>query len=133
MSRARVNSACCSIASCTEPGRADGSADRDRALTAAPRAPPAPAVDRADQFTVQDPRVRGVCGPGYGTSANQSDACAPRRPRLKRRLRVFAELAADLTMLLDAGGKITFQSPVDPRPRWDWRPRTAWGRTTCWN
>jgi len=30
---------------------------------------------------------------------------------LKRRLRVFAELAADLTMLLDSNGKITFQSP----------------------
>jgi len=24
---------------------------------------------------------------------------------------VFAELAADLTMLLDSGGKVTFQSP----------------------
>ncbi len=58
---------------------------------------------------LHDPRVRGVVARVRDIS--EQSTLRSQAARLKRRLRVFAELAADLTMLLDAGGKITFQSP----------------------
>src|SRR5207302_971437 len=58
---------------------------------------------------LHDPRVRGVVARVRDVS--EQSALRGEAVRLKRRLRVFAELAADLTMLLDSNGKITFQSP----------------------
>jgi len=58
---------------------------------------------------LHDPRVRGVVARVRDIS--EQSTLRSQAARLKRRLRVFAEMAADLTMLLDAGGKITFQSP----------------------
>jgi len=58
---------------------------------------------------LHDPRVRGVVARVRDVS--EQTALRSQSARLKSRLRVFAELAADLTMLLDSGGKITFQSP----------------------
>ena len=58
---------------------------------------------------LHDPRVRGVVARVRDVS--EQNALRSQASRLKRRLRVFAEMAADLTMLLDSGGKVTFQSP----------------------
>jgi len=58
---------------------------------------------------LHDPRVRGVVARVRDVS--EQNTLRSQAAHLKRRLRVFAELAADLTMLLDSGGKITFQSP----------------------
>ena len=92
---------------CAEPGRAHP------ALIATARAPsPDGALRRLSiELTgyLHDPRVRGVVARVRDVS--EQSALRSQAARLRRRLRVFAELAADLTMLLDSGGKITFQSP----------------------
>ncbi|HWY72085.1 MAG TPA: EAL domain-containing protein [Burkholderiaceae bacterium] len=92
---------------CAEPGRAQAP------LIATARAPGAQGAARRLSIGLtsylQDPRVRGVVA--RVRDVTEQSALRSQAARLKRRLRVFAELAADLTMLLDAGGKITFQSP----------------------
>jgi diguanylate cyclase (GGDEF)-like protein/PAS domain S-box-containing protein len=92
---------------CTEPGRAQP------AVIATARAPGAQGGPRRLSIGLtsylHDPRVRGVVA--RVQDVTEQSALRSQSARLKRRLRVFAELAADLTMLLDAGGKITFQSP----------------------
>jgi diguanylate cyclase (GGDEF)-like protein/PAS domain S-box-containing protein len=92
---------------CAESGRAQP------ALMATARAPgPEGAARRLSiglTNYLHDPRVRGVVARVRDVS--EQSALRGEAVRLKRRLRVFAELAADLTMLLDSNGKITFQSP----------------------
>jgi diguanylate cyclase (GGDEF)-like protein/PAS domain S-box-containing protein len=92
---------------CTEPGRAEVpliATARSRGAEGAARR-----LSIGLTSYLQDPRVRGVVARVRDIS--EQSALRAQAVRLKRRLRVFAELAADLTMLLDAGGKITFQSP----------------------
>jgi diguanylate cyclase (GGDEF)-like protein/PAS domain S-box-containing protein len=92
---------------CVEPARAQP------AMIATARTPGAQGGARRLSIGLtsylQDPRVRGVVA--RVQDVTEQTALRSQSARLKRRLRVFAELAADLTMLLDAGGKITFQSP----------------------
>jgi diguanylate cyclase (GGDEF)-like protein/PAS domain S-box-containing protein len=92
---------------CTEPGRAQP------AVIAMARAPGAGGGPRRLSIALtshlHDPRVRGVVA--RVQDVTEQSALRNQSARLRRRLRVFAELAADLTMLLDSGGKITFQSP----------------------
>ncbi|HEX4586337.1 MAG TPA: EAL domain-containing protein [Burkholderiaceae bacterium] len=92
---------------CTEPGRTQAP------LIATARAPGSRGAPRRLSIGLtsflHDPRVRGVVARVRDVS--EQSALRSQSARLKRRLRVFAELAADLTMLLDEGGKITFQSP----------------------
>jgi diguanylate cyclase (GGDEF)-like protein/PAS domain S-box-containing protein len=93
---------------CAEPGRAQS------ALIATARAPGAQGSPRrlSVELTsyLHDPRVRGVVARVRDVS--EQTELRSESVRLKRRLRVFAELAADLTMLLDSSGRITFQSPA---------------------
>jgi len=58
---------------------------------------------------LHDPRVRGVVARVRDVS--EQSALRTESAALKQRLRAFAELAADLTMLLDSSGRITYQSP----------------------
>ena len=92
---------------CLEPGRAQPP------VIATARAPGTQGGPRRLSIALtshlQDPRVRGVVA--RVQDVTEQTALRSQSARLKRRLRVFAELAADLTMLLDAGGKITYQSP----------------------
>jgi len=92
---------------CTEPGRAQAE------LIATARAPREQGSPRRLSIELtsylHDPRVCGVVARVRDVS--EQSALRSQAARLKRRLRVFAELAADLTMLLDSGGRITFQSP----------------------
>jgi diguanylate cyclase (GGDEF)-like protein/PAS domain S-box-containing protein len=91
---------------CAEPGR-------QAPLIATARAPGRQGAARRLSIGLtsylHDPRVRGVVARVRDVS--EQSVLRSQSARLKRRLRVFAELAADLTMLLDQGGKITFQSP----------------------
>jgi diguanylate cyclase (GGDEF)-like protein/PAS domain S-box-containing protein len=93
---------------CAEPNRAHP------ALIATARAPSPNGGERRLSIELtgylHDPRVRGVVARVRDIS--EQNALRSQAARLKRRLRVFAELAADLTMLLDSGGKITYQSPA---------------------
>ena len=92
---------------CAEAGRAQA------ALIATARAPGAQGSLRRLSIELtsylHDPRVRGVVARVRDVS--EQTALRSQSARLQRRLRVFAELAADLTMLLDSSGRITFQSP----------------------
>jgi diguanylate cyclase (GGDEF)-like protein/PAS domain S-box-containing protein len=92
---------------CAEPHRPDAP------LVAASRNPGPLGNARRLSITLtswlHDPRVRGVVA--RVRDITEQSTLRSQAARLKRRLRVFAEMAADLTMLLDAGGKITFQSP----------------------
>jgi len=58
---------------------------------------------------LHDPRVRGVVARVRDVS--EQNALRSESAALKQRLRVFAELAADLTMLLDSSGRIAYQAP----------------------
>jgi diguanylate cyclase (GGDEF)-like protein/PAS domain S-box-containing protein len=92
---------------CMEPNRVEP------ALIAIARAPGPQGAERRLSIRLtsylHDPRVRGVVA--RVLDVTEQSALRNQAARLKRRLRVFSELAADLTMLLDAGGKILFQSP----------------------
>jgi diguanylate cyclase (GGDEF)-like protein/PAS domain S-box-containing protein len=74
---------------------------------------------------LHDPRVQGVVI--RVSDVSEQSALRNQSTRLRQRLRVFAELAADLTMLLDSSGKITFQSP-SIRPTLGLAPEATLGR-----
>lgn len=93
---------------CAEPGQIESP------MIATARAPGPKGQPRRLSITLtswlHDPRVRGVVA--RVRDITEQSALRSQATRLRRRLRVFAEMAADLTMLLDGGGKIIFQSPA---------------------